>query len=356
MSFSLRLKKAVFAAVLITQAIFSFAYNFSAHGFHFDAAPVYSVSNGLITELVLDTDDNGEPYTLSELLWQFDNVQCFGFDASFGWKFLNLRVKGNFPVYSVPSVMYDSDWQNSSDHSMKTNYSISENTLRFDDDLSFTGEIQTFSKTIGNGFSFTVTGLLGLDYDYCKFEARNGYGWYGDSVTVAYCLEHENFRIKNPDEVTPGDSLSYDDENAAYFDKGELSGIDYTRETYTVFLGVELKASYKKNFFFKGSASFAPYSKIASLDLHYGGSSYLDSYYYDEMRGNVSAVKLSAEAEYRFPFGLGLGMSYSYRNQTRIEGESYLAHSPDDLFFPLSSYSGSADYKSRFSLFARYSY
>ncbi len=339
MSVSLRIKKAVIAAVLITHAIFSYAYNFSVRDFHFDVAPVYSVSSGLITELVLDTDDNGEEYTLSELLWHFDNVQCFGFDVSAGWRFLNFRLKGNFPVYSVPSIIYDSDWQNPADHSMKTNLSISENTLLFDDELSFTGEIQTFSKTYGNGFSFAVTGLFGLDYDYCKFAARNGYGWYGNS---------ENSKT--------GNNVSYDSEDAMFFGSGTLCGIDYTRESYTVFLGVELKAAYKKNFFFKGSASFAPYSQIASLDLHYAPSGGLDSYYYDEMRGKVSAVKLSAEAEYRFPFGLGLGMSYSYRNQARIKGESYIAHSLDELFFPQSSNSGTADYKSRFSLFARYSY
>ena len=356
MRFSLRIKKAVFAAVLVTQAIFSFAYSFSLRDFHFDAAPVYSVSSGLITELVLDTDDNGEAYTLSELLWHFDNVQCFGFDVSAGWKFLNLRIKGNFPVYSVPNVMYDSDWQNPSDRSMKTNYSISENTLLFDDELSFTGEIQTFSKTTGNGFSFAVTGLLGLDYDYCKFEARNGYGWYGDAATLAECLEKQRYRIKNPDEVTPGDILSYDDKNAAVYEKGELLGIDYTREYYTVFLGVELKAAYKKNFFFKSSASFAPYTNIISLDLHYAPPGELDSYFYDVMQGYMSAIKLSAEAEYRFSFGLGLGMSYSYRNQTKIEGDSYTAHSTDELFYQQSSNSGTADYKSRFSLFVRYSY
>ena len=105
------------------------AKDITDYGFHFSLLPFpfYTYEHGTLNEYVFDIDSSDNQYKLSELNWSVRN-NTLGFGADFGWKWISLEARCSFGLNGPSANMFDSDWQNQSDHSMKTEFSISDNT------------------------------------------------------------------------------------------------------------------------------------------------------------------------------------------------------------------------------------
>ncbi|MFA6937915.1 MAG: omptin family outer membrane protease [Treponema sp.] len=240
--------------------------------------PFTSIKYGKLGEYVYDTDSNGDLQKLSYLEWEVKPLVLAGLNASAKTK--NITIAYNFLSYGVPlssGNMYDSDWMALTD--MKTNYSISENTLNH-----FLQAGCNVNYTFKTNTIISITPGAGFDFSSISFSARNGYGWYGD---YERSTTHEN--------------ISWNSPYAKYYASGELMGIDYSRETFYTWLGFSANADFNKYFSLSFSAYISPYTFVSSIDKHFSNStSTVYTAYNDLMDCYFSYFKTSLASEVNF--------------------------------------------------------
>lgn len=280
--------------------------------------PFTSIKYGKLGEYVYDTDSNGDLQKLSYLEWEVKPLVLAGLNVSAKTK--NLTIAYNFLSYGVPlssGNMYDSDWIALTD--MKTNYSISENTLNH-----FLQAGYNVNYTFKTNKIISITPGAGFEFSSISFSARNGYGWYGD---YRYSTTHEN--------------VSWDSTYAKYFATGELMGIDYSRETFCTWLGFSTTADFNKHFSLLISAYISPYTFVSSIDKHFSNSaSTVYTAYNDLMDCYFSYFKTSLASEFSFSKNISLclnvncligesaiGITYSKYATSTYEGTSSLLSS-----------------------------
>lgn len=272
----------------------------SIYNTHFSISPLYQLQNGCLNEYVYDTDSSDELYKLSELNWKLKNLSYAGFQSSFGYK--NLFFDLNF-LYAIPKKsgnMEDSDWLNSSDLSMKTTYSISENT----NNMSAIFKVNFYYnfEIINN---LTVSPVISAQYNYYDFSARNAEGWYGN--------------YSSP-------KVSWDDKDAVYFSSDELGGIDYTRSTILGSLGAKIDYKFLDYFCASFTLKTSPYTYVQSLDTHFADNkcTIIGSCYLDRMSGLFKHYEASVDLNYIFMTNFVFGIKGDYNYLIQMQGLSKL--------------------------------
>ena len=123
---------------------------FTELGFHFSVEPLYFFEMGTLNEFVFAKDSLEQKYKLSELNWNVNNHEI-GMKAELGWKWIGLDTSFSFGIPGDSGYMYDSDWMHSTNHSMKTNLSKSE---------EYMNDAKTFSIGIFGDFPVILHCLL----------------------------------------------------------------------------------------------------------------------------------------------------------------------------------------------------
>lgn len=205
---------------------------------------------GVMDEFVFDVK-NGTDVKLSELNWDVLPWFYLGGRTGLSFSVFDFSFYGKKYFAGKSGAMHDSDWLKADEPDLKTTYSISENKIT---DMYSIGT--EFKVSAMKNRHFDLKGTLGFDFSCIFMEARNGYGWYGNYV--------------NP-------IVSWDDEDAVYFDKGILLGVDYERFSVYFWSGLELCVTPVERFTFGGSFAVSPWRRLDSLDTHYGGLTYYDS-------------------------------------------------------------------------------
>lgn len=298
----------------------------AAKDWSFSLEPTFGVRYGTVGEYVYCKGTTGNYQRLSELDWEMEPVMMYGGSASLSWKDITLSGHASGAIPGRSGSMYDSDWQNitiNSDGATKTNYSISENTL-------------TAAYTFGGQLSFTFrplplltfTPLCAVDYNYYKFEARNGYGWHADAGTIGSSVGY-----------------SYNSSYATYYAKGQLCGVDYTRTELLTWIGATAGISPSAHLTCTLGFSVAPYARIQSLDKHYGNSG-TAKYYYDDMSGLFSICRISAAALYKITEAAAVSVSGTWYSSYLLYGTDYQRSSDSAPWTRVASIQGasSTDY------------
>ena len=208
---------------------------------------------------------------------------------------LSLYLGGAIP--GISGLMHDSDWQNYEDPTMKTNYSISKNTIDngFDCDIKLSGTItpKTWLK---------LKPFISYSFNKVYFISSDAEGWYGDSSSMKL---HSGQKI----------NVSWDDESALHLKKGELCSIDYYRNTHNLFIGGEADFSFFENFTVLTSISIAPINYISSVDTHWSNTNKTSgTMYNDRILGyfNYYSGKIGLEYKPLIFMTVGLCGKYSY--------------------------------------------
>ena len=279
------------------------AKDITDYGFHFSLTlfPFYTYEHGFLNEYVYTTDYNDQEYKLSELNWSVRN-HTLGFAADFGWKWISLDARCSFGLNGSSASMFDSDWQNNSDHSMKTEFSISENTqnnfISFEYGLK--GNIPLTPEKNSSVVSLSYKPSVKYAYSYYSFSARNGEGWYGNKI------------------------VPYDSPSATHYEKGQLCGIDYVREHQNVFIGQGFNCKLFDCLNFDVNADISVYSLIKSVDTHFSNmDSTAGTDYLDVMQGYFDFYRFSASISYNFIKDFYIGADYTFTLQTLIQGANY---------------------------------
>lgn len=270
----------------------------SVYDAHFSVAPLYQLQNGCLNEYVYDKDDEENLYKLSELNWQLKNLSYIGFQSAFGYKAINCDL--NF-LYSVPKrsgTMYDSDWLNPDDTSMKTTFSESENSVNMSVILK-ANFFYTFNVIKG----LSISPVIGAQYNYYDFSARNAEGWYGN--------------LKYP-------VVAWDDENATHYTADQLGGIDYTRSTVLGSIGAKIDYTFLNDFCITLNLKTSPYTYVQSLDTHFADSNCktIGTCYLDRMSGLFKHYNASLDFTYTFMKNFVFGIKGDYNYLVQMQGLS----------------------------------
>ena len=334
-----RLVAFIFAACIFTLSLF--ANGFTENGFHFSITPLYSYEFGTLDEFVFKKEDDSKEFKLSELNWTVKN-HSIGLSADFGWKWISIDTAFSFGLSGKSGNMFDSDWQDPLDHSIKTNYSISDNQLNktCTFEIGLSGDIPFTPQSISSVFSASFIQSIRYAYKYYYYSGENGEGWYGTTKDTGLSY------------VVP-----YDSKEVMYYKKGKLFGIDYKREHQDCFIGEGIKFRFIDRFDLLLKYDFSIYTIVKSLDTHYNNNEKTSGIdYLDQMYDDFCSGKFYTELDFNFWKNMYIGAGYLYINQSLIQGTT---HSKNHQ---LSSYNLDADYLSgssaethSFFVFLRYS-
>lgn len=285
-------KKFVLCLILLCS---SSLFGFEWKSVNLEIQPTYTLENGVYNEFVYQYDNDGNEQKLSELNWNLKNISNFGTAITIGYKYINLS--GDFSI-SIPKrsgFMFDSDWQDTSDYSKKTNYSISENTLltNYKTNVFLSGNFK-----LSNDFSFLP--YLNFCYTYTSFSGNNAYGWYGDS---SYPM------------------VAWDSPEAIYYEKGILCGIDYSRANYYFNLGTKYECKPIQSVSLAFDLGITIYSLTKSIDTHFSNHTKTEgNSYYDVMSGWLTGCKLGLDGTFSFNKHFIAGINYNLFLQGQISG------------------------------------
>jgi len=308
--------------------------------FHFSIKPLYSFEYGTLNEFVYSKDSDQNIYKLSELNWTVKN-HSIGLSADWGVKWLSFCSSFSYGLNGPSGNMYDSDWQHPSNHSIKTEYSISDNTLNtFSNlELSLLGRIPLTPESISKTFSVTYIPSIKYCNSYYNFSAKDAEGWYGSSIYT------------NLDYPVP-----YNSPNAKHFLKGELMGIDYKREHQILFFGEGVKLQFYERLNLFVNFDISIFSIIESVDTHYTNKERtLGTDYRDTMTGYFNIIKVSSAIDYQFNKKLYIGANYIFTYQALTTGNTQSKnHTLDEYYLLKNSFAGSSGMTHNFSIYLKY--
>ncbi len=194
-------------------------------GWAFSVEPIFGARLGQCKEIVWNKKSGGDRYKLSELVYDILPAWYVGANVGMQYKRFELSFLSKFYLSSKSGHMEDSDWQNTSDTSMKTD--LSRHNLFISSESGLPG----YDLELAAAFNFYPTSFLTLaptlsfDAQYMSFKAKDGtgwYGWYNDYGPKTYPYDDTSHR----------DVHSYDGQNV----------IDY--EVYNLFIWTGLRADF----------------------------------------------------------------------------------------------------------------
>ena len=338
-------KRFSFKTVFLFSILLFFGKAFSFELFQFSLAPKYAFQNGRLDELVLYK--NGKK--LSELNWDIKEQSLLGFNATIGWEMLLIETDCMWGFPKSSGMMLDSDWQNTSDYSMKTNYSESDNSI----DSSYNLNVR-LGVNIKTWDFLHIIPYAGVSYSRIKFSADGGTFWYGDADSQAvyaygsdwqsHLSEFSNVSYNSPSAVT-GSFDSY----------GEV--ITYERETYDYFLGAKANFTFLTRFTAFLDFGFSVFTQINSIDHHIlRDGTTAPAYFFDEMSGFLKSFTLASGMDVKIWKGLSCGAGFKYTYIAQLKGTDKGRRDRENQYVLLDADAGASGYFYNVELFVRYSF
>lgn len=292
--------------------------------FQFSLAPKYGLEWGQMNELVLYKNGNKE----SELNWEIDSLNLLGFNATAGWEKILIEADCMWGIPKASGIMKDSDWLNTSDYGMKTDYSESSNAVDFYGDMEL-----RLALNIKTWEFLHILPYGAIAYSRIKYTATGGTAWYGHSF--------------NP-------MVSWDDSSVTALDLDSYGDvISYERESYSYKIGLKVKYSFLSRFTLAADFGFDIYTLVNSFDSHL-----VTKYdYFDKMQGFFKSFDLGAELDVKIWKGLSAGASFKYVFINQMVGNDYKKSSDSSSYTLLSSVNAAASgYYYHADFFVRYSF
>lgn len=283
------------------------------HGISISLEPIFSIKDGYLHEYVyaFDSTSNSE-VKMSQLDWKMKMIPTLGTKIGFSWKFISIEGIYTGAIPKRSGTMCDYDWLDYTgggpyyynDAEMCTTKSINENTLDYSHFLE--GTLKAKYSPVNGLF---INPFFSANINTTKFSASNGYGWYGQYN-------------KNP--------VPYDSDEAIFYDKGSLHGIEYTIEHINFNLGLEINYDLNSTASFFISGYLSPYSFAGDLDFHHSNKAGTEGKYYcDQMEGLFKRYNLTIGSRINLPKNLYLSFVFDYNWLNQLKGETYISYEPN---------------------------
>ncbi|MCR5607411.1 MAG: hypothetical protein K6F69_11425 [Treponema sp.] len=266
----------------------------------FTVEPFFGITYGQMGEHLYSKDSSGEYKQVSYLEWEEKPLFLLGANLGIKYKRFSINPSVSFAIPASCGNMYDSDWIELTD--LKTNYSISENTVYsyLKLNLQFAFEFKPLE-------TFSVIPITEIQYSYASFNAANGYGWYGD-------YQHSS----------TGTNVSYSSPYAKYYEEGSLCELDYKRYEIAAFAGFTLKFTPLEKWIFTVSAEASPIAYTMAFDTHYQNAAKTASNdYLDIILSYFAEYKLSTSAYFILTKHSSLGVNVSGYISKETQGYTY---------------------------------
>lgn len=275
-------------------------------GWKFAVEPLFGTRLGQCKEIVWRNKSSGGKYLLSELVYDMLPAWYVGANVGARYKRFELNFLSKFFLPSKTGHLEDSDWQNLSDHSMKTDFSRHSLFIKPEDGLP------GFELELGAAFNFyptsflTLAPLLSFDAHYISFKAKDGtgwYGWYNNPGPKTYPYDDPDHR----------DVRNYDGENV----------IDY--ELYNLFIWTGLRADFVPCSWVKLSlaSEVALFWAMVDFDRHLSNhKNFIDITY-----SAFYAFRQTIKAEFKIKKFFSICQKTSFLVTGESEGDTYIKDS-----------------------------
>ena len=244
--------------------------------------PRLGVTYGAVGEYLYMQKSDGTWKKNSYLEWEEKTLVTAGLGIFGGYKGVSLKVYGDIAFPLRCGDMYDSDWKLDARPDVKTNYSVHENTATLN---VTTGVVLSYDVTPAE--RVIISPAAEASYAYKSFEARNGYGWYGDTV-------------------------AWDDPAAHYYPDGKyiLGAIDYQCHLFQVFAGLQATFLLTERLSLQAGAFVLPYAYTYVEDCHYTNKKRTEGrYYVDIVHTHFTRYKGFVSCAYQLNQWLALGIT-----------------------------------------------
>ena len=303
-------------------------------GWVFNIEPVFGARLGQCKEIVWNKKSGGDRYKLSELVYDILPAWYVGANVGMQYKRFELSLLSKFYLSSKSGHMEDSDWQNTSDTSMKTD--LSRHNLFISSESGLPG----YDLELAAAFNFYPTSFLTLaptlsfDAQYMSFKAKDGTGWYGwhNPSPKLYPYDDQNHRT-----VTNFDGKSV---------------MDY--EVYNLFVWSGIRADFIP-------ASWAKISLASELALFWA---MIDKdhhrttgrYYVDITYSAFYAFRQSVKAEFKIKKFFSICQKTCFTFTGESKGEMYIKQEGESKYKKAASNSGSQLFCVDLELSAKFSW
>jgi len=272
---------------------------------HLVLEPLFGIKNGAVGEYVYSNDTK-----LSELDWDIKDIWYAGMNSTVTYKRFNFLfgIQGAFAKAS--GDISDSDWKNLND--TKTNYSISDNSIKNDITVQF--EISFDFRPVS---FLIIRPAAGFDYEHRKFQADNGTAWYGNKTNGVYSAYDSTDRTVKTFTSTV---------------------ITYEQQYYIYWLGATISCEPFRNLHFSALGAVSPYFSTESVDHHV-----LTGYYFkDEPEGSFSAFKAAFSVSYDITPKLSFCLTCYTAQSKIIRGSTYYKTSANGTYIKDSAEAGAS--------------
>lgn len=284
-------------------------------GFYLTAAPWTELKNGKISESTY-RDESDTKFT--EILWNEDMNFRTGARLGFGWWFAGLESDILFGIPKKSGKMSENWWTAADDPDF--------HLADFDCDVNLISDFEIDSR-----LKFDITPVK-----YIKIRPYAGFS-YSLLDLKASDAEGKSGQISSR---TPADSQ----QAQVYRVKGDR--VDYKRETYDIYIGLEAGTLLFDRLSIFGDFRASPFLFINSVDHHYEGSgadlAVSESYLLNRFHSTFPKMTFGGSMEYRIWKELSAGASFYYTYIKELKGEEYYSASG-------SSYTSHKGYSARTS-------
>lgn len=299
--------------------------------FSLTVEPALTFASEKITENIYYSAPN-EDKKISMLEWE-NRMLMYGIKLNSTYKnfWLNLNFFTSCKFLQT-GQMEDSDWRNTSDYSMKTNYSVGKINTGGNYEAGFeTGLIFQPNKLV------EISPFLGIKYSFDSFSRQNATGWYGDSNFTSDGNDHWWY---SP-EAQKFPYTIWSEEKEKYV-TGRILPIDYIKHDFYSWLGILIRSSPSKKCNILFEIAVSPFSYYLTIDTHHAKKT--DGYYEKHFKGIqynfFNKIKNQVNVEFNFSkqFFLCIGIKKEYKIYEN-KGKLYLDHfltTPQEQYYASS--------------------
>lgn len=299
--------------LLLTLIFLSFfcthAQVFWAKEFDLSLEPFFLKSHGTLNEIFYQSKAPSKKRSLLE--WQKD---LFFYGLSIETKYKNFSLSTSFSssFHEKSGKMYDSDWLNENDFSMKTTYSWGVNNAKENYNA-----LLKINYDIPLHKNFTIEPTAQFQYKYDSFYRKRGaQGRYAQAEYSSDGKDH--WWYEDEAKVFPTERY-WSEEKQAFVRQG-LAQIDYKSHSVFVWTGLNLNF-YKDYFLLSLQGAVSPYMYLSSKDKHYNAS---DGTIYHLIQDDFfSAFKIALKNNIKLTKTFELTFLIEYISSLTIRGDLY---------------------------------
>ena len=296
-------------------------------GFYISAAPLVELKNGNFNETTYRTESDTK-YT--EILWNEELNLRAGASLQAGWWFVGLEADALVGIPKSSGTMSENWW-----------------TASFDPEFHL-ADFDCDTKILSD---FEIDSRLKFDIPLFKYVRLRPYAGFSYSL-----LNMNASDAKGKAGLTSTKTSADGDDAHSYSVSGDR--VDYKRETYDIYLGIQAGTVLFDRLTILGDFRATPFLYINTVDHHYADEtatpSVTESYTLNRFHSTFPKMTFGGSLEYRIWKDFSLGGSFYYSLLKDLHGEEYTSATDSGYKSHTGYYCQTSQNYWKASLYAKY--